>query len=79
MALAAERPAHGDAAQASEHQQVDERLALGRHADGVDPDAQLVACERPVRGERAFDGGDSTLRSLRSHAAQLVEAPRRCR
>ncbi len=63
-----QRAAHGDAMQAREHEQVDERLPLRRHSDSLHPVAELVARQRALGGQRAFDCGNAALRRARRHA-----------
>jgi hypothetical protein len=45
------RPAHDQPAERCRKEDVHERLACGPDSDGVDALAQLIAVERPIRGQ----------------------------
>jgi len=59
--LADHRAAHEEPAHRGEKEQVDQRLALGAHAGGVEPLAQLLPRQRPLLGERPPDRLQGTL------------------
>jgi hypothetical protein len=62
------RAPHSDPAQARQHEQVDDRLALRAHPRLGDPLRELGPGERPLGRERAFDDGDPVLRVGRRDA-----------
>jgi hypothetical protein len=61
MVLTEQRATDGQAAQAGEHEQMDECLSRSWHADCVKPIAQLGAGQRAVLSQCAPDDGDATL------------------
>lgn len=68
VVVAEKRPANGDAAQACQHEQMNERLSRGRHAHRLNAIAQLVARQRALLAQCALDRSDSTLRCARRHS-----------
>ena len=75
MVLPDQRPADGESAKARSHQQVDERLAVGRYARLPDPVAQLVTRERALVRQGSLDRRDAPLDGSGTHA-RLRETPR---
>ncbi len=75
MLAAAHRPAHGDAADAREEEQVHERLPPRRDAGPVEPLAELEPRERPVGREAPLDRRDGTVGGPRRDLLQR-EPPR---
>ena len=69
------RAMNGESAEAREHQEMHERLACRRDARAIDVFAQLVAAQRPLVRQRAFDRLEPAFRSARIHA-RLLETPR---
>jgi hypothetical protein len=58
VVLPEKRPANGDTAQAGEHEQMNERLSRGGHADRCHVITQLVTRQRAVFGQCARDRTD---------------------